>query len=235
MSDDSTGLKIFLIEGGQSGDHEVVLLYESRTQAWRAICKLPVVKAKSLHQFPTVGLGGQFLYVLVGDAVLKSLKIAELDFGRNEWVEYDVVTTRSFSRVRLIRVEERLMLVGFLDGCSNVNRIFVMNINCVSSSRVECVEISEMPRGFCAALGNGNTDSVLKFQRAVCGYKDSIFFMSSGGKPVVYSTTKNAWSYVPVFNTMQNPKQGLAGRPLRWRESSIDHGAGVQLSSLKIR
>lgn len=66
-----------------------------------------------------------------------------------------------------------------------------------------CVEVSEMPGGFCGALVE-DTNSVFKFKTVVCGHKDSIFFMSSRGKPVVHSTTKNAWSYVPLLRKMQH-------------------------------
>ena len=59
-----------------------------------------------------------------------------------------------------------------------------------------------MPGGFCGALAEADADythhgnGVLKLKVVVCGYKDSVFFTSSQGKPVVYSATKNAWGYV---------------------------------------
>ena len=79
-----------------------------------------------------------------------------------------------------------------------------MNIFLSKTEPITCVEVSEMPKGFCAALAEEISNSVFKFKAVVYGHKDSIFFMSSRGKFVIYSTTKNAWSYVPLFNKMKH-------------------------------
>ena len=79
-----------------------------------------------------------------------------------------------------------------------------MNVFLSKTNPITCIEVSEMPGGFCAALAEETSNIVFKFKVVVCGHKDSIFFMSSRGKPVIYSTTKNAWSYVSLFNKMQH-------------------------------
>lgn len=66
--------------------------------------------------------------------------------------------------------------------------------------------VSEMPGGYCAALTD--VSSVFKFKAVVCAYDDSVFFISSRGKPVVYSTAKNVWNYVPVFSKIHIPNHG---------------------------
>jgi hypothetical protein len=209
MSRDS----IFVIEGGDSGNHEVVV-YEFRTRAWRVISKLPATMvryAASLHRFSSVVLG-HFLYILLlppQEGVERrtcNYKIAALDFHRNEWAEFEVTTPRAFTRIRLVGVHERLLLVGVEEGIiPNVDDSYcIMNVFLSKTEPITCVEVSEMPGGFCAALAEETSNSVFKFKAIVCGHRDSIFFMSSRGKPVVYSTTKNAWSYVPLFSKMQH-------------------------------
>ena len=63
-----------------------------------------------------------------------------------------------------------------------------------------------MQGGFSVALLGEDTITCSKLFRdiVVRGHKDCIFFMSSRGKPVVYSTIKNVWSYVSLLSEMQH-------------------------------
>jgi hypothetical protein len=197
---------IIVIDGGHSGNHEVSV-YEFQTQSWRTLCQLPptmVQYAASLHRFSSVVVRN-FLYVLLlpSQEGVSTYKIAALDLHRIKWAEFDVTTPREYSRIRLMGVQEQLVLVGVQEGIlSKVEEFYIMNV-VLSTTGSTCVEVSEMPGGFCGAIVE-ETNSVLKFKTVVCGHKDSIFFISSRGKPVVYSSTKNAWSYVPPFSKMQH-------------------------------
>ena len=69
-------------------------------------------------------------------------KIAALDYERNEWAEFDLVTARAFSRIRLVGVQEqeqeRELLVGVreAEGIANEDRYFTMNIVFLSDSPI---------------------------------------------------------------------------------------------------
>ena len=80
-----------------------------------------------LRRFSSAVLG-HFLYILVllpeeqegiERRTCSNYKIAGLDFHQDKWVEFDV-NTRAFSRIRLVEVQERLMLVGFQEGCYSI-------------------------------------------------------------------------------------------------------------------
>ncbi|KAG0557954.1 hypothetical protein KC19_11G168200 [Ceratodon purpureus] len=65
--DSTNSLKIFVIEGGDRGKHQVVALYESSTRAWCEQCKLPAamlsyVPSNSFYRLSSVVLG-HLLYI----------------------------------------------------------------------------------------------------------------------------------------------------------------------------
>lgn len=68
----------------------------------------------SMHRFPSVVLG-HFLYILVllpeGSQGTR-YKLVALDFHVNEWMEFDVITPRTFTQIELVGVQERSLLVG---------------------------------------------------------------------------------------------------------------------------
>lgn len=103
---------LFVIEGGHSGNHEVAV-YEFQTQSWRILCQLPETMmqyAASLYRFSSVVVRN-LLYILLQGGV-STYKIAALDLHRKEWAEFDVTTPRAFTRIRLMGVQEQLVLVG---------------------------------------------------------------------------------------------------------------------------
>ncbi|KAG0627089.1 hypothetical protein M758_2G172900 [Ceratodon purpureus] len=199
--DSASSFQVFVIEGCASGVWHKVSMYDSRRQAWLKLCQLPESMwsyLPLLPRLPSVVLG-EFLYILLLplDGVERTcFTIAALDYNGNEWSEFHVITPRAFSRLRLVKVEEHLLLVGIREG-RFVDRYFIIHAT-MSTAKTKCVEICEMPEEFATALVDSNAK--VKSSAVVCGHGDSVFFMTSTKKPVAYSTSRNAWNF--VFQTI---------------------------------
>lgn len=78
------------------------------------LCELPVEMVTKYSSSIHSVVFGHFLYILVLLPEGTRCKLVALDFHLNKWTEFDVITSRLFTRIRLVGVHERLLLVGLI-------------------------------------------------------------------------------------------------------------------------